>query len=101
MVGIEHRVVVAVDDLPAAAVAELLGVAGRGEAAEGGRVALVVRRPVVAEHVQHDDEGAAVRSEEHTSELQYLSRHSYAGFGLKKKRIYKKMTSTCQITRLN
>src|SRR3546814_5627660 len=40
--------------------AELLGIAGGGEAAERRRVALVVGRPVVAEHVQHDDAVAAV-----------------------------------------
>src|SRR3546814_14676956 len=40
--------------------AELLGIAGGGEAAERRRVALVVGRPVVAAHVQHDDAVAAV-----------------------------------------
>src|SRR3546814_9133686 len=37
--------------------------------------------------------GEAVRSEEHTSELQSLMRISYAVFCLKKKNIYKVMTT--------
>src|SRR3546814_9388845 len=39
---------------------------------------------------QQDDDGGAVRSEEHTSELQSLMRISYAVFCLKKKKITKR-----------
>ena len=50
MVGVEHGVVVAVDDLLPRAVAELLGVAGRRETTECRGIALVVGGAMVAEH---------------------------------------------------
>ncbi|MNN61272.1 hypothetical protein D3C81_1764990 [compost metagenome] len=53
MIGVQHRVVVAVGDLLAAAPAQIGGIAGRGEVAEARRVALEIARPVVAQLVQH------------------------------------------------
>src|SRR3546814_6529008 len=50
----------------------------RAEHVEGGNILLV-------EGVAHEHRGIAVRSEEHTSELQSLMRISYAVFCLKKK----------------
>src|SRR3546814_2575936 len=56
----------------------------------GGQVAVDVATPVNPDHVdtsmeQPNGEMAAIRSEEHTSELQSLMRISYAVFCLKKK----------------
>ncbi|MCW0449713.1 hypothetical protein NB706_002547 [Xanthomonas sacchari] len=53
VVGVQQRIVVGVGDQFAAAVAQVGGVAGRGEAAERGRVALEVAGAVAAELVQH------------------------------------------------
>src|SRR5687768_17961299 len=53
VVGVQQRVVVGVDDLLSRTGGEVVVAAGRYEALEGGRVALEVRRSVVAQHVQH------------------------------------------------
>src|SRR3546814_2089578 len=54
---------------------------------DGGRFVEVVLRPVVTIRAASDPgkaEAAHARSGEHTSELQSLMRHSYAGFCLQK-----------------
>ena len=53
MVGVQQRVVVGVDDLLACAVLQVLVFAGWREARERRRVAAKVRRPVVAQLMQH------------------------------------------------
>src|SRR3546814_2509531 len=52
-----------------------------------------VERLVITQHGQRTEDGRAVRSEEHTSELQSLMRISYAVFCLKKK----KNTQECHV----
>src|SRR3546814_8542711 len=46
----------------------------------------VAHRPANDQSDSPDQQGAGLRSEEHTSELQSLMRISYAGFCLKKKK---------------
>jgi hypothetical protein len=59
VVGVQQRVVVGVDDLLAAAAAQVVAAAGGLEARKGRRVAPEVRRPVVAQLVQHQQLRAA------------------------------------------
>src|SRR3546814_2954897 len=95
MVGVHQRVVVAIDDALAAAIVQRVALAHRGEMFVLFGIALEVLWPVTAHLVEHqhgvlvqvvDEMLQALRSEEHTSELQSLMRISYAVFGLKKKK---------------
>src|SRR3546814_4756686 len=75
------------------------------EAGDDRREHHVGRRPVAEQKIAF---AAEARSEEHTSELQSLMRHSYAAFGLKKKTVIAPAASTASLllltmmsTRLN
>ena len=58
MVGVEQRVVVGTGDRGVVALAQVIALAGRLEAAEALGVAAEIGRAVVAQHVQHDDAAA-------------------------------------------
>src|SRR3546814_3983385 len=71
------------------------GILQRLDDRDRGRIAHVVGVGLEGQAEQRD--GAAARSEEHTSELQSLMRISYAVFCLKKKKLNNKsQNSTCQ-----
>ena len=53
MVGVEQCVVVGIRDLRQRAARQVIELAGRREALERRRIAAEVRRPVIAQHVQH------------------------------------------------